>query len=148
MRGQAGSFQVRVEIEVDRPVEQVFAYLSDLRHDPHWWGGIHSSRRIHGDGGVGTRYELDATFLRVRHTTCLEVIAQDPPYAQTITVRSGPLPYTAYYTWSALTPTRTRFTFTADIATVRPFSWFGPLLSPLVSLLARRYFNRIPTLLN
>ncbi|MFD0595465.1 hypothetical protein ACFQZ4_26645 [Catellatospora coxensis] len=78
--------------------------MSDVRNDQQWWGGIHASRRI-GDGGVGTLYELDATLLRVRHQTRLEVTAQDPPHRQTVTVRSGPLPYVAYYEWSAVTPT-------------------------------------------
>ena len=146
MRAQPASVRFAVQIVVDRPVAQVFAYLSDVRNDQQWWRGIHSSRRI-GDGGVGTVYELDATLLRVRHQTRLEVTAQDPPHRQTITVRSGPLPYVAHYEWSALAPDRTRFDLVAEIVAARPWSWFGPLLNPLLSLLARRYFRRVPALI-
>ncbi len=147
MRGHPADFEIVVEIVVNRPVTEVFAYLSDLRHDPQWWGGLHAARRIRGDGGVGTRYELDATLLRVRHRTTLEVIAQEPPLRQTIQVRSGPLPYTAHYEWFAEAPDRTRFRFTAEIVAARPWRWFGPLLSPLLSVLARRYFRRVPPIL-
>lgn len=147
MRAQPADVRIAVEIVVDRPVAQVFAYLSDLRHDPHWWGGIHSSRRISGDGGVGTVYELDATLLRVRHQTTIEVIAQEPPLRQTIRVRTGPLPYTAYYECTPETPERTRFRLVAEIVAARPWRWFGPLLSPVLSMLARRYFRRVPAIL-
>ncbi|MEU8005008.1 SRPBCC family protein [Catellatospora sp. NPDC049111] len=146
MAAQSAGVRIAVEIVVDRPVAQVFAYLSDVRNDQQWWSGIHSSRRI-GDGGVGTFYELDATLLRVRHQTRIEVTAQDPPYRQTITVRSGPLPYVAHYEWSPLTPDRTRFNLVAEIAAARPWARFGPLLNPLLSLLARRYFRRVPALI-
>lgn len=147
MPAPSASVRIAVEIVVNRPVAQVFAYLSDLRHDPQWWGGIHSSRRISGDGGVGTLYELDATLLRVRHQTRIEVTAQEPPRTQTITVRSGPLPYVAHYEWSELTPERTRFGLVAEIVAARPWAWFGPLLNPLLSLLARHYFRRVPAII-
>lgn len=147
MPAQPASFRVAVEITVDRPVTQVYAYLSDLRHDPQWWGGVHTAERLSGDGGVGTLYELDATLLGVRHRIRLEVTEQEPPHRQTITVRSGGMPYTAYYEWSELGPARTLFRLRAEIVATRPWAWFGPLLSPLLSLIARRYFRRVPAII-
>ncbi|GIF99714.1 SRPBCC family protein [Catellatospora citrea] len=147
MSAPSVEIRIAVEIVVDRPVAQVFAYLSDVRNDQQWWRGIHSAHRIAGDGGVGTLYELDATLLRVRHQTRIEVTAQEPQRSQSIAVRSGPLPYTAHYEWTELAPARTRFRLVAEIAAGRPWTWFGPLLNPLLSLLARRYFRRVPAII-
>ncbi|GHJ50587.1 hypothetical protein Cs7R123_79290 [Catellatospora sp. TT07R-123] len=136
-----------VRIVVDRPIAQVFGYLSDLRHDPQWWGGVRAAARLTGDGGVGTVYELDTVLLGVRDVIRLEVVAQQPPVTQTITVRQGRLPYTAHYEWTALEPGRTAFRLVAEVAAVRPWSWLGPLFSPVLSLLARRYFRRVPAVI-
>lgn len=141
---QPATFTVNVEIVVDRPVAEVYAYLADLRHDPQWWRGVRTAHRLSGDGGVGTLYRLETSLLGVRDRIDLEVIAQDPPVSQTITVRQGRLPYTAHYQWTELSAQRTGFRLIAEVVAARPWSWFGPLFSPLLTLIARRYFRRIP----
>lgn len=129
---------------MNRPVAQVFAFVSDLRHDPQWWAGVRSAERLRGDGGVGTLYELDTSLLGVRDRIHLEVVAQQPPLHQTVVVRRGRLPYTARYEWAELAPGRTRFRLVAEVVAARPWSWFGPLFSPLLSAVARRHFRRLP----
>ena len=49
-------------IEVPRSVEESFAYVADFTTVAEWDPGIHSSRRVSGDGGVGTVYEVQAEF--------------------------------------------------------------------------------------
>jgi hypothetical protein len=141
------TFIVDVEVEVDRPVAEVFAYLADLRHDPQWWRGVRTAHRLSGDGGVGTLYRLETSLLGVRDRIDLEVIAQERPVSQTITVRQGRLPYTAHYRWTELTAQRTGFRLVAEVVAARPWAWFGPLFSPLLTLIARRYLRRIPEMI-
>ena len=49
-------------IEVPRPVEESFAYVADFSTVAEWDPGIHSSRRVSGDCGVGAVYEVQAEF--------------------------------------------------------------------------------------
>ena len=49
-------------IEVPRSLEESFAYVADFTTVAEWDPGIHSSRRVSGDGGVGTVYEVQAEF--------------------------------------------------------------------------------------
>jgi carbon monoxide dehydrogenase subunit G len=45
-----------------RPPEDVFAYVSDFTTVVEWDPGIASSERSSGEGGVGTTYDVVATF--------------------------------------------------------------------------------------
>jgi carbon monoxide dehydrogenase subunit G len=49
-------------IEVPRSVEESFAYVADFTTVAGWDPGIHESRKVSGDGGVGTVYEVQAEF--------------------------------------------------------------------------------------
>ncbi len=49
-------------IEVPRSLDESFAYVADFTTVAEWDPGIHSSRRVVGDGGVGTAYEVQAEF--------------------------------------------------------------------------------------
>ena len=45
-----------------RPRPEAFAYVADFTRAAEWDPGIRSSVRVAGDGGVGSRYEVGATF--------------------------------------------------------------------------------------
>jgi carbon monoxide dehydrogenase subunit G len=49
-------------IEVPTPVEAAFAYVADFTTVAEWDPGIHESRKVSGDGGVGSVYEVQAEF--------------------------------------------------------------------------------------
>jgi carbon monoxide dehydrogenase subunit G len=49
-------------IEVPRSVAGSFAYVADFTTVAEWDPGVHSSRRLSGDGGVGTVYAVQAEF--------------------------------------------------------------------------------------
>src|SRR5258706_2787761 len=52
-------FQVKVSIVINRPVEEVFAFLSNLENNLKWRSGMIKAEKI-SDGpiGVGTTYRL------------------------------------------------------------------------------------------
>jgi carbon monoxide dehydrogenase subunit G len=50
-------------VTVDRPVDAVFAYLSDFTTTTDWDPGTVRTERVSGDGGVGTRYRNTSSFL-------------------------------------------------------------------------------------
>ena len=49
-------------IEVPRSVAESFAYVADFTTVAEWDPGIHSSRKVSGDGAVGSVYEVEAEF--------------------------------------------------------------------------------------
>jgi hypothetical protein len=49
-------------LTVSRPAPDVFDLLADFTAAAEWDPGIRSSRLVSGDGGVGSRYEVEATF--------------------------------------------------------------------------------------
>jgi uncharacterized membrane protein len=50
---------IEQEIVIDRPVEEVFAFVSDARNDPRWCRRVVSVEQVEGDGpGTGARYRV------------------------------------------------------------------------------------------
>lgn len=54
---------IRRVLTVDKPISQVFAFLSDFTTTEEWDPGTVSTRLASGDGGVGTAYENVSSFL-------------------------------------------------------------------------------------
>ena len=50
-------------VTVDRPLDTVFAYLSDFTTTREWDPGTVRTERVSGEGDVGTRYRNTSTFL-------------------------------------------------------------------------------------
>ncbi len=50
-------------IIVDRPIEKVWAFMSDFTTTEQWDPPTVKTERVSGDGGVGTRYLNVSTFL-------------------------------------------------------------------------------------
>jgi uncharacterized protein YndB with AHSA1/START domain len=65
-------------VTVDRPVDQVFRYLSDFTTTTEWDPGTVRTTRQDGDGGVGTRYHNVSTFLG-RRTELTYVVQELAP---------------------------------------------------------------------
>ena len=50
-------FETTAEITIDRPIEEVFAYIADNENDPQWCVPVVETTRIAGDApGLGARY--------------------------------------------------------------------------------------------
>lgn len=79
-------------IHIDRPIEEVYAYLSDLEHTPEWnWAITETKKTTSGPTTVGTRYRqsrsvpqagtevLEITALETgRHIEVVGTLAQFP----------------------------------------------------------------------
>ena len=65
-------------VTVDRPVAEVFAYLSDFTTTEEWDPGTVRTTRVSGDGGVGTTYHNVSRFLG-RETELTYVVTDSEP---------------------------------------------------------------------
>jgi len=66
-------------ITINRPVAEVFAYVSDLASGPEWQPGLVEVRRItEGPKGVGTQYNGVRKFMGRRMESVIEFTTYEP----------------------------------------------------------------------
>jgi uncharacterized protein YndB with AHSA1/START domain len=103
-------------ITIDRPIEDVFAYLADGTNNPRWRPGVLSIEPASGSGGTGTTYRqklrgpggrtIDGDY---------EVTQFEPPNRLEFRVIAGPARPTGRFTLTEDRPGRTTVTFALDL---------------------------------
>ncbi len=74
--------RVEREVEIQRPVEEVFAFVTDALNDPRWCPKVKSCEQVAGHGpGPGARYLVkhQPTRLKPAAELKVELIELDPP---------------------------------------------------------------------
>jgi uncharacterized protein YndB with AHSA1/START domain len=91
---------IRAELTavIDRPIEDVFAFVGDQTNTPRWQSGLLEVRRT-SDGpiGVGTTHTLVRTFMRRRMEADNEYVAYEPNKRIAFRTTSGPVRLEASY---------------------------------------------------
>ena len=119
---------------IQRPIADVWSFLSDLRNESQWWRGVYRSDRLEGDGGVGTRYYLHATLIGIPSDADVLVTKFQPP--QLIAIKAtGRLVYTCDY---HLAPAGEHTLLHLLINIERLPQWLSPLFEGLVAYNLRR----------
>jgi carbon monoxide dehydrogenase subunit G len=130
--------QAELTIEIDRPPEDVFAYLSDPSNLPAWQSGVRSAK-LRDDG----RIEESRSLLgRELHTT-LEIVEREEPRLFTLRALDGPVRFSVRH---ELEPSGggTLLTVTAE-GDVPSFA--GGLLTRRVEKQFRKDFERLKQIL-
>lgn len=86
---------VESSVVINRPIEDCFAYLSDLANDVEWrreW--IDAEKATDGPHGVGGRFRLTGVLLGRRIATEYEATVYEPTRLAAWKAVSGPLPLT------------------------------------------------------
>ena len=71
--------QVERTFVVDRPIDEVFDYLSDFENTNEWDPGTIQTSRTGGDGGLGTTYENRSTFMGREVELAYRTVEYDRP---------------------------------------------------------------------
>ena len=122
---------------VNRPAEEVFAYLTDPENLPEWQSMVSESRKDSpGPMDVGTRMTNVRNFLGRRIESQVEVTAYEPSRRFDVQVVSGPVPFKVSQTLEA-TDGRTTIRVEAE---GEPGGFFK-LAEPLVARQAERQFK-------
>jgi uncharacterized membrane protein len=97
-------------ITVERPIEEVFAFLANAENDPRWRSGVLDIARVGGDG-VGARYRQGVKGPMGRRVPAdFEITEYVPPRAIGFRAIAGPVrPEGRYELEPAGTGTRVRF---------------------------------------
>jgi uncharacterized membrane protein len=89
---------VEKSIIIQRPVEEVFNYVSNLTHSAEWQNGLTEVRQITEQPlGVGTRYALVRTFMGRKMEANNEITEFTLGVKVAFKTISGPIPLEASY---------------------------------------------------
>ena len=101
--------EVEHTLEIDRPAQEVFDYLTDVSRLPEWQSSAESAE-LEGSLGEGARIREVRTFMGRRAASTLEVTEYDPPRRFSLHVVEGPIEYAVEHALEAVDG-RTRIRF-------------------------------------
>ena len=120
---------IKRTVTVQRPVADVFAYLSDFTTTNEWDPGTVETRRIGGDGGVGTSYHNTSKFAG-RETELVYVVEEVVPN-QLFALRGENRTVVAHDTMTFReVGTGTEVTYLAEFTFKGVAKYLAPLLAP------------------
>ncbi len=130
-------------ITIERPIEDVFAYLADGTNNLRWRPGVLSIERTSAEAGAGATYRqklrgpggrtIDGDY---------QVTAYQPPDLLEFHVTAGPARPAGRFTLTAAGPTHTTVTFTLDL---QP-TGFMRLMGGMVAKTMQSEVNELPRL--
>ena len=140
--------EASTSIEIERPADEVFAFVSEFPNNPRWQRGQRSCRWTSEPPlRVGSTYDQHARFLGRDMVNAFRVVELEPGRSVTFTSESGTFPLTITRTVEPLGAGRSRFT---EHVRGEPGGFFRiaePLLRPLVKATIKRDFPRLKALL-
>jgi ligand-binding SRPBCC domain-containing protein len=90
------------DVHIDRPLEEVFAYVSDPLNLPVWNSAVQAVNKTSaGQNDVASTYSLERELPTGRAVNELEVTASEPPREFAIRTTAGPTPFLYRYRFSA-----------------------------------------------
>lgn len=140
---------VTVRVRIDRPTDEVFAFLEDVENNTQWLRGMVScSWTTEPPVRVGSRYQQLASFLGKQIQTSFEVTAYKPGELVTISSREGSsFPLTVTRQVEPLGTDRCLVTETVESDPRGFYRIATPVLRWLVGRNIRRDYLRLKTLL-
>jgi carbon monoxide dehydrogenase subunit G len=106
----------RASIDIPRPREDVFAYLSDFSTTREWDPGVVEAERLNGQAvGEETEFRLVAAFLGRKNQLTYRIVEYDPPHVITFLGENGTVISRDRITFES-TAEGTRVIYDADLA--------------------------------
>jgi uncharacterized protein YndB with AHSA1/START domain len=94
--------KTEVTVIIQRPIEEVFAYVTDVGNFPQWAGAVvvESRQTSPGPMGVGTTFTQVNRFLVLRFTSQFTVKVYRPPTEWVYQTTAGLFQFTGHYTFA------------------------------------------------
>jgi uncharacterized membrane protein len=138
---------VETSIDIQRPVDVVFAYVADPRNGPQWQGAIKETRVTpEGPPAVGTKVTQVVSFLGVKLEPTGEITALEPNRSFSVKGRSGPAELEATYRFEAA-GAGTRLSATIQVEPGGLFKVAGPLFASQFKKQTEADFQRLKEVL-
>lgn len=134
---------------IQRPADEVFAFVADARNNPRWQQGMRSCEWTSPPPiGVGSTYRQEARFLGRPVVTEFEVIAHEPGRSITIASTSGPFPIRVRRSVTPLDATTSRVDAEITGDPGRFFRLAGPVVQRLAQRSVTADYRRLRALLD
>lgn len=119
---------------INRPVEEVFAYVSDVGNEPQWISEVMEVRKTSdGPMGVGATYENIVQFLGREIVDPHQVVRYEPNRKFAFKSNSGQISFEGTHTFEATSDGATRFTFAATGETGTLFKLAEPIVNRMIN---------------
>jgi uncharacterized protein YndB with AHSA1/START domain len=121
-----------VTVRIRRPVDEVFAFVTDPANFPRWAGSLVTTARQTSPGPMraGATFHQTNKFLIRRFQTDFVVTAYEPPRRFEYRSTAGPIQFAGHYTFTS-DGDGTRFTSVDDTQLSGLLKLLAPLLQPL-----------------
>jgi hypothetical protein len=120
-------------IRIDRPIDEVFAYVSDPLRFPRWNSAVQAVHEAPGQGReVGSIFTMERELPTGRVENELEVFARDHPSEFGIRTTSGPTPFVYRYRFARPEHASTEVHLDAEVELEGASSLLGPLAARVV----------------
>ena len=122
----------RVTVRIRRPVDEVFAFVTDPANFPRWAGSLVTTARQTSPGPMraGATFHQTNKFLIQRFQTEFVVTVYEPPHRFEYKSTAGPIPFAGHYTFAA-DGDGARFTSVDDTQLGGLLQFLAPLLQPI-----------------
>ncbi len=129
---------VETSVLVDRPIEEVFAYVTKPENDAQWYIGVESRDHTPGEpAGVGSTSQSDIRFLGIPVTVTWEVIGYEAPKMIEVKSIEGPVDVKAAYHLEAVAEGQTKVTVKGEAE----FEGLFDLAEPIIERMAQRQWE-------
>lgn len=139
---------IQETVNTPRPRPEAFAYVADFAKVAEWDPGIRSSVRVAGDGGVGTRYEVGATFAGRVVPMTYEVIEYAAPARIVLRGLAATVEAVDAISFEETASGGTRVVYRADFTLKGGLRYFGLVMKPLFGRLGRKAIGGLRSALN
>jgi carbon monoxide dehydrogenase subunit G len=93
---------LETSVRIERPIEEVFAFVSDPLPFPRWNSAVQTVHGSSGEtGGLGSTYSMERELPTGRVENELEVFAREHPTEFGIRTTSGPTPFSYRYRFAS-----------------------------------------------
>lgn len=121
--------RLREVIEVERPLEEAFAFAGDFANAERWDPGVRESHREGTDPvGVGAAYRLIVTFRKRSLRMTYRIAEFDPPHRVVLTGRGATVRAVDEIRFERAGQGRTRISYRADLHMRGPLALAEPFL--------------------
>ncbi len=93
--------EVEHTLEIARPVDEVFGYLTDVARIPEWQASAEEAT-LEGELGAGARIREVRSFMGRRAASTMEITEYDPPKRFSLRSVEGPITYAVEHALEAV----------------------------------------------
>ena len=95
-------FKFEKSIQINRPQQEVFDFVTDLANDPKWQSSIESvERSSDGPIGAGSTWHYVTKMLGRKSEAEIQMTSFDPPNGASVKAIGGPVPFENTYKFEA-----------------------------------------------